>query len=37
MSIVTDIDNTGIHALEELHKSLQKRDAQVLRSMRDRS
>ncbi|XP_030539398.2 sulfate transporter 1.3-like [Rhodamnia argentea] len=30
MSPVTDIDTSGIHALEELHKSLQKRDIQLL-------
>ncbi|KAL2894353.1 Sulfate transporter 1.3 [Bienertia sinuspersici] len=29
MSPVTDIDTSGIHALEELHKSLQKRNVQV--------
>ncbi|XP_043810181.1 sulfate transporter 1.3 isoform X2 [Manihot esculenta] len=29
MSPVTDIDTSGIHALEELHKSLHKRDVQV--------
>lgn len=26
---VTDIDTSGIHALEELHKSLKKRDIEV--------
>lgn len=26
---VTDIDTSGIHALDELHRSLQKRDIQV--------
>lgn len=26
---VTDIDTSGIHALEELHNSLKKRDVQV--------
>jgi len=26
---VTDIDTSGIHALEELHRSLQKRNVQV--------
>ncbi|KAL6179814.1 hypothetical protein ACLB2K_046485 [Fragaria x ananassa] len=30
MSPVTDIDTSGIHALEELHKSLQKRDIQLV-------
>ncbi|PIN06982.1 Sulfate/bicarbonate/oxalate exchanger SAT-1 and related transporters (SLC26 family) [Handroanthus impetiginosus] len=30
MSPVTDIDTSGIHALEELHKSLQKRDVQLV-------
>ncbi|KNA07942.1 hypothetical protein SOVF_167230 [Spinacia oleracea] len=29
MSPVTDIDTSGIHALEELHKSLQKRNVQL--------
>ncbi|KAA8538037.1 hypothetical protein F0562_027383 [Nyssa sinensis] len=29
MSPVTDIDTSGIHALEELHRSLQKRDVQL--------
>ncbi|KAK9740712.1 hypothetical protein RND81_03G055000 [Saponaria officinalis] len=29
MSPVTDIDTSGIHALEELHKSLQKRNIQL--------
>lgn len=28
-SAVTDIDTSGIHALEDLYKSLQKRDIQV--------
>ncbi|XP_043809377.1 sulfate transporter 1.3 isoform X3 [Manihot esculenta] len=32
MSPVTDIDTSGIHALEELHKSLQKRDVQLILS-----
>ncbi|EYU36528.1 hypothetical protein MIMGU_mgv1a002617mg [Erythranthe guttata] len=30
MSPVTDIDTSGIHALEELHRSLQKRDVQLV-------
>ncbi|CAL8997296.1 unnamed protein product [Prunus brigantina] len=30
MSPVTDIDTSGIHALEELHSSLQKRDIQLV-------
>nr|XP_043620407.1 sulfate transporter 1.3-like [Erigeron canadensis] len=30
MSPVTDIDTSGIHALEELHSSLQKRDVQLI-------
>ncbi|KAG8660408.1 hypothetical protein MANES_02G156000v8 [Manihot esculenta] len=30
MSPVTDIDTSGIHALEELHKSLHKRDVQLI-------
>ncbi|PRQ21515.1 putative SLC26A/SulP transporter [Rosa chinensis] len=30
MSPVTDIDTSGIHALEELHRSLQKRDIQLV-------
>lgn len=30
MSPVTDIDTSGIHALEELHRSLQKRDMQLV-------
>ncbi|XP_076899960.1 sulfate transporter 1.3-like [Bidens hawaiensis] len=30
MSPVTDIDTSGIHALEELHSSLQKRDVQLV-------
>ncbi|KAJ0026451.1 hypothetical protein Pint_08296 [Pistacia integerrima] len=30
MSPVTDIDTSGIHALEELYKSLQKRDVQLV-------
>ncbi|KAL6501236.1 Solute carrier 26 [Orobanche hederae] len=30
MSPVTDIDTSGIHALEDLHKSLQKRDIQLV-------
>ncbi|KAE9605898.1 putative SLC26A/SulP transporter [Lupinus albus] len=30
MSPVTDIDTSGIHALEELYKSLQKRDIQLV-------
>ncbi|KAF2291510.1 hypothetical protein GH714_024986 [Hevea brasiliensis] len=30
MSPVTDIDTSGIHALEELYKSLQKRDVQLI-------
>ncbi|KAJ4701288.1 Sulfate transporter 1.1 [Melia azedarach] len=30
MSPVTDIDTSGIHALEELHRSLQKRDIQLI-------
>ncbi|KAL5981203.1 Sulfate transporter 1.3 [Asimina triloba] len=30
LSSVTDIDTSGIHALEELHKSLQKREIQLL-------
>ncbi|GKB77100.1 sulfate transporter 1.3, partial [Tanacetum coccineum] len=30
MSPNTDIDTSGIHALEELHKSLQKRDVQLI-------
>ncbi|KAG1330762.1 sulfate transporter 1.2 [Cocos nucifera] len=30
MSPVTDIDTSGIHALEELHKSLQKRSVQLV-------
>lgn len=30
MSPVTDIDTSGIHALEELHKSLQKRKIQLI-------
>ncbi|XP_059454719.1 sulfate transporter 1.3-like [Corylus avellana] len=30
MSPVTDIDTSGIHALEELHGSLQKRDMQLI-------
>lgn len=30
MSPVTDIDTSGIHALEELHKSLTKRDIQLV-------
>ncbi|PKA49084.1 Sulfate transporter 1.3 [Apostasia shenzhenica] len=30
MSPVTDIDTTGIHAFEELYKSLQKRDIQLV-------
>ncbi|KAK7246773.1 hypothetical protein RIF29_41643 [Crotalaria pallida] len=30
MSPVTDIDTSGIHALEELYKSLQKREVQLL-------
>uniref|UniRef100_A0A7N0UN54 STAS domain-containing protein n=1 Tax=Kalanchoe fedtschenkoi TaxID=63787 RepID=A0A7N0UN54_KALFE len=30
MSPVTDIDTSGIHALEELHSSLQKRDTQLV-------
>ncbi|KAK3012071.1 hypothetical protein RJ639_011964, partial [Escallonia herrerae] len=30
MSPVTDIDTSGIHALEELHKSLHKRDVQLV-------
>lgn len=29
VAAVTDIDTSGIHALEELHRSLQKRDIQV--------
>uniref|UniRef100_A0A5B6ZZ93 Putative sulfate transporter 1.3-like n=1 Tax=Davidia involucrata TaxID=16924 RepID=A0A5B6ZZ93_DAVIN len=29
MSPVTDIDTSGIHALEELHRNLQKRDVQL--------
>ncbi|KAK3012070.1 hypothetical protein RJ639_011963 [Escallonia herrerae] len=30
MSPVTDIDTSGVHALEELHRSLQKRDVQLV-------
>ncbi|KAK4274083.1 hypothetical protein QN277_017368 [Acacia crassicarpa] len=30
MSPVTDIDTSGIHAFEELHRSLQKRDVQLV-------
>ncbi|KAK3001003.1 hypothetical protein RJ639_021734, partial [Escallonia herrerae] len=30
MSPVTDIDTSGVHALEELHRSLQKRDVQIV-------
>ncbi|KAK2663853.1 hypothetical protein Ddye_002427 [Dipteronia dyeriana] len=30
MSPVTDIDTSGIHALEELYRSLQKRDVQII-------
>ncbi|XAR62188.1 hypothetical protein NMG60_11016852 [Bertholletia excelsa] len=30
MSPVTDIDTSGIHALEELHRSLEKRDVQLV-------
>ncbi|XP_057973923.1 sulfate transporter 1.3 [Malania oleifera] len=30
MSPVTDIDTSGIHALEELHRSLQKKDIQLV-------
>ncbi|KAK4424338.1 Sulfate transporter 1.3 [Sesamum alatum] len=30
MSPVTDIDTSGIHALEDLHKNLQKRDVQLV-------
>ncbi|KAI4389215.1 hypothetical protein MLD38_001464 [Melastoma candidum] len=30
MSPVTDIDTSGIHALEELHRSLQKREVQLV-------
>ncbi|EPS63999.1 hypothetical protein M569_10782, partial [Genlisea aurea] len=30
MSPVTDIDTSGIHALEELHRSLQKRDVKLV-------
>ncbi|KAL0384494.1 UNVERIFIED_CONTAM: Sulfate transporter 1.3 [Sesamum radiatum] len=30
MSPVTDIDTSGIHALEDLHKSLKKRDTQLV-------
>lgn len=30
MSPITDIDTSGIHALEELHRSLQKRDVQLV-------
>ncbi|KAL0909669.1 hypothetical protein M5K25_020557 [Dendrobium thyrsiflorum] len=30
MSPVTDIDTTGIHALEELHKSLKKKDIELI-------
>ncbi|GFY96497.1 sulfate transporter 1;3 [Actinidia rufa] len=30
MSPVTDIDTSGIHALEEVHRSLQKRDVQLV-------
>ncbi|XP_052194786.1 sulfate transporter 1.2-like [Diospyros lotus] len=30
MSPVTDIDTSGIHALEELHRSLQKKDVQLV-------
>ncbi|KAJ4824858.1 High affinity sulfate transporter 2 [Turnera subulata] len=30
MSPVTDIDTSGIHAFEELHRSLQKRDIQLI-------
>lgn len=29
VAAVTDIDTSGIHAIEELYKSLQKRDVQV--------
>ncbi|KAK6773219.1 hypothetical protein RDI58_028457 [Solanum bulbocastanum] len=32
MSPVTDIDTSGIHALEELHRSLQKRNVQLVLS-----
>ncbi|GFS46762.1 sulfate transporter 1;2 [Actinidia rufa] len=32
MSPITDIDTSGIHALEELHRSLQKRDVQLVLS-----
>lgn len=32
MSPVTDIDTSGIHALEELHRSLKKRDVQLVLS-----
>lgn len=32
ISAVTDIDTSGIHALEELYRSLHKKDIQVSRT-----